>query len=250
MPTRNDNQPPLPDPGLIFVEGGTFTMGDNNGGYNDEKPEHPVKVSSFYIGKFQVTQQLWEAVMKNNPSNFKGKRRPVEKVSWDDARDFITKLNDIGEVQHFLRQLDPPGETFRLPAEAEWEYAARGGIYSVGYRYAGSDELRQVGWYEENSGGETHEVGMLRPNELGLHDMSGNVWEWCEDDWHGNYNGAPEDGAAWIDSPARGVYRVDRGGGYFYDPSFCRSTTRYDHSPSRRYDYLGLRLAVSLQSVG
>ncbi|MFQ5446826.1 MAG: formylglycine-generating enzyme family protein, partial [Saprospiraceae bacterium] len=130
MNQQNENPLSLPDPGLIFVEGGTFTMGGNHGKYDDEKPEHPVKVSSFYIGKFQVTQQLWEAVMKNNPSNFKGQERPVETVSWDDAQDFIKKLNGIQKAQDFLKRLNPSGSTFRLPTEAEWEFAARGGIYS------------------------------------------------------------------------------------------------------------------------
>jgi formylglycine-generating enzyme required for sulfatase activity len=224
---------------MILVEGGTFGMGGSDPAAQDwEKPVHKVRLPDFYIGKYQVTQRLWYAVMDNNPSRFKGENRPVDSVSWNDAQGFIEKLKK------------ETGKELRLLTEAEWEFAARGGEYSEGYLYAGSDELSQVGWYGENSGGETHEVGMLRPNELVLHDMSGNVWEWCEDDWHGNHNGAPKDGAAWIDSPARGVRRVYRGGSYFFDPSFCRSTYRYFNSPSSRFNSLGLRLAVSLQSVG
>jgi formylglycine-generating enzyme required for sulfatase activity len=158
--------PPLPDLDLCLVEGGEFMMGDDNGEYDDEKPAHRVRVFGFWMGKFPVTQRLWQAVMGNNPSRFKGERRPVEQVLWNDAQNFLQKLNALPEVQAFIGQLDPPGAAFRLSTEAEWEYAARGGIYSQDYKYAGSDRVKQVAWYEANSGGETHEVGLLLPNEL------------------------------------------------------------------------------------
>ncbi len=157
---------------MIYVEGGDFMMGNDRAIYEWEKPAHPVKVSPFYMGKYQVTQALWQAVMGNNPSNFKGENRPVEQVSWLDVQDFIKKLNLV---------LPEGNRGFRLPTEAEWEFAARGGIYSQGYDYCGSDKLKQVGWYTENSNKETHDVGLLLANELGLYDMSGNVFEWCED---------------------------------------------------------------------
>ncbi|MFQ5447467.1 MAG: formylglycine-generating enzyme family protein [Saprospiraceae bacterium] len=223
---------------MVYVEGGEFLMGSNE--HDDEKPIHRVKVSSFYMGKHQVTQRLWQNLTKENPSVDKGENRPVENVSWDMTRDFIKKLN-----------LGIPEGNMRLPTEAEWEFAARGGIYSQGYTYAGSDKLKQVGWYyDENSGGESHEAGLLRPNELGLYDMSGNVWEWCEDDWHDNYDGAPKDGFAWIDSPGRGVYRVLRGGSSFFDAAYCRSAYRYRYTPGYRFNNYGFRLCLSLQSVG
>ncbi|MCI5146838.1 MAG: formylglycine-generating enzyme family protein, partial [Candidatus Electrothrix sp. AR3] len=137
--------PPLPDLELCPVEGGEFLMGDDDGEYDREKPAHPVHISGFYMGKFPVTQQLWQAVMGKNPASFKGERRPVETVSWKDAQAFLDKLNAREDIQTFIRQLNPPGTKFRLPTEAEWEYAARGGQYSQGYTYAGSDRLKQVG---------------------------------------------------------------------------------------------------------
>ncbi|MCB9291791.1 MAG: formylglycine-generating enzyme family protein [Lewinellaceae bacterium] len=202
------------------------------------------------MSKYPVTQSLYEAVTGGQPSMFKGSDRPLEKVSWQDAQDFIQILNGRQDVQEHFRQLKLSGLAFRLPTEAEWEYAARGGRCSQGYLYAGSDKLKQVGWYTENSGSETKEVGLLLPNELGLYDMSGNVWEWCEDDWHDNYQGAPEHGTAWVDAPERGASRVDRGGGYFHGASRCRCAARGRNAPVYRYGNLGFRLAASFQAVG
>ncbi len=243
---------------LIYVEGGEFMMGDKESDYDSERPAHKVKVKDFYMGKYQVTQEQWEAVMKKNPARFKGERRPVEMVSWLDAKDFIRKLNE------------KTGKNFRLPSEAEWEYAARGGQFSEGYTYAGSDKLKQVGWYGENSKKQTHKVGLLRPNELGLYDMSGNVWEWCEDEWHEDYKNAPADGSAWVDGlegsenmmskmkallgfskdRKRGASRVMRGGSYWGGPVLCRSAFRDRDWPVNRDGSIGLRLVLSFQSVG
>ncbi len=222
---------------LILVEGGTFRMGSDEN--PSENPIHDVRVSDFYISKHQIIQLLWKEIMHGeNPSRFKGDHRPVETVSWDKVQIFIRKLNRISQKQ------------FRLPTEAEWEYAARGGRYSQGYEYAGSDKLKQVGWYEENSGRETHDVGLLLANELGIHDMSGNVWEWCEDDYHNNYTGAPDNGTAWIETPERGIHRVVRGGGFFLGAVNCCPSYRYGATPDYRDDFIGFRLVLPLQSVG
>ena len=157
---------------MIYVEGGTFMMGANeedSEASDDERPVHKVTLSSYSIGETAVTQALWEAIMGNNPSHFKGANRPVEKVSWDDCQVFIRKLNE------------KTNRKFRLPTEAEWEFAARGGNKGKNYKYAGSNIIDNVAWYHENSGNETHPVAQKQPNELGIYDMSGNVWEWCQD---------------------------------------------------------------------
>jgi formylglycine-generating enzyme len=237
----------LPDLDLILVEGGEFLMGDDNSEYSSDKPAHRVEVSSFYMVKYPVTQRLYEAVMGENPSTFKGPVRPVEMVSWEHAYAFIKKLNGTQGVRDYLRQLSPTGEAFRLPTEAEWEYAARGGSYSQGYLYAGSDRLKQVGWYEENSGDSTKDVGLLLANELGLHDMSGNVWEWCGD-WYGGskYYGECRKKGVVKDptGPFKGAHRVLRGGSYFRGPSRCRLTHRNDYGPSYLYGNIGFRLVA------
>jgi sulfatase modifying factor 1 len=209
---------------LIHIQGGTFDMGSKE--YKDEQPIH------------SVTQALYEAITGENPSYFQGTNRPVEQVSWNDAQAFIQALNT------------ETGKTFRLPSEAEWEFAARGGIYAQGYAYCGSDQLKQVGWYSDNSGNETKPVGLLLPNELGLYDMSGNVYEWCEDDYHGDYKKAPKDGSPWVDSPERGAYRVRRGGSCFNRPIDCRPADRSSWRPVVRGNGFGFRLVLSLQSVG
>jgi formylglycine-generating enzyme required for sulfatase activity len=243
---------PLPDLELIKVEAGSFIMGDDESSSGREKPAHPVQIKNlFYLGKFQVTQGLYEAVMKKNPSYFQGASRPVEKVSWDDAKLFIAALEEMEAVKDFKKEHKLLGYKFRLPTESEWEYAARGGLNSQGYEYCGSDDLKQVGWYNDNSGVETKPVGLLLPNELGLYDMSGNVFEWCEDDYHGNYKEAPDDGSAWVDGTTaadRATYRVLRGGSYFFSAGFCRPARRGHHSPGGRYDFIGFRLVFSLQS--
>jgi formylglycine-generating enzyme required for sulfatase activity len=240
------NTPPLPDLDLCPVNGGEYLMGDDN-----TNPAHPVRVSGFYMGKFPVTQQLWQAVMGSNgsnPSKFKGER-PVETVSWEDAQTFVDRLNARTEVQDFIRQLDPPGTEFRLPTEAEWEFAACGGIYSQGYTYAGSEQLEQVGWYNKNSDDQTHEVGLLLANELGLHDMSGNVWEWCQDWFYYKYyevchkRGTVEN----PQGPDKGVYRVVRGGSWYDSPMHVRSAFRNWYDPALRCVNVGFRLVLPFQ---
>lgn len=234
----NEAEKSLPHHDMIFVKGGEFMMGDDESGNADEKPAHRVQVNDFYMARYPVTQRLWEMVVGDTPSRFEGDRRPVERVSWDDAQAFIKKLNVFTQRQ------------YRLPTEAEWEYAARGGALSEGYQFAGSDKLKQVGWYTENSSGETHEVGQKYPNELGLCDMSGNVWEWVEDDWHGSYKDAPKDGSAWIKPGSRGSNRVLRGGGWFNYAQNCRAASRTFYGPDIRNNIVGFRLVLSLQSVG
>jgi len=243
---KPDIQLALPDLRLRLVTGGTFIMGD------DSYHKHRVKVSSFYMGTCPVTQRLWQAVMGNNPSYFRGENRPVETVSWNDAQDFFKKLNKIDSVQDFLRNVAGPGAGFRLPTEAEWEYAARGGVKSRGFLYSGSDKLAEVGWYNENSYGETKPVGLKQANELGLFDMNGNVWEWCGDWYDGQYypKCAEEGLVSDPRGPTEGLYRVLRGGGCFGAPEGCRATSRHCSPPDLRGSTFGFRLAVPCQSVG
>ena len=206
---------------MVRVEGGTFEMGSNDSeAYDDEKPVHSETVRDFYIGSTEVTQNLWEAVMGSNPSKFHGGNLPVENVSWNDCQTFCERLSDL------------TGRNFRLPTEAEWEYAARGGNRSRGYKYSGSDDIGSVAWYWDNSNSKTHPVASKQSNELGLYDMSGNVWEWTSDLWSDNYN-----------SNRGGSYRVYRGGSWSNDARFCRSASRFNGSLAYRYYSLGLRLA-------
>ena len=217
---------------MVYVEGGTFTMGatsEQKKPDDDEKPTHRVSLSSFYIGKYEVTQALWKAVMGSNPSHFEGDNLPVENVSWNDCQTFLRKLNAM------------TGKTFRLPTEAEWEFSARGGNWSRGYQYSGSNVLSDVAWYYDNSGSKTHNVGTKAPNELGIYDMSGNVWEWCQD-WKGSYIGSAQTNPK---GPSSGSYRVDRGGSWFNFAWSCRVACRYCHTPDYRYFDLGFRLALS-----
>ena len=218
---------------MVYVEGGTFSMGaaseQESDVADDEKTTHSVTLSSFRIGQTEVTQELWQAVMGSNPSYFKGSRRPVECVSWDDCQEFICKLNAA------------TGQQFRLPTEAEWEYAARGGKKSLGYMYSGSDDLGSAAWYGENSNDETHDVATKQPNELGLYDMCGNVWEWCGDRY-GYYSSRAQTNPQ---GPSSGSYRVNRGGSWSYGARSCRVSYRYG-SPSLSYGNLGLRLVVEL----
>jgi formylglycine-generating enzyme required for sulfatase activity len=216
---------------MIRVEGGSFMMGspDNDSeAWNKEKPQHRVTLSDYYIGETQVTQALWKAVMGDNPSRWKGDSLPVEEVSWDDCQDFIKQLNKM------------TGKTFRLPTEAEWEYAARGGRKSQGFKYAGGNGLDKVAWYRENSGMKTHPVKQKSANELGLYDMSGNVWEWCQD-WYGDYSSSVQTNPS---GPSSGSFRVIRGGSWYFNARRCRVAGRSHSSPGLRSYYFGFRLAL------
>jgi formylglycine-generating enzyme required for sulfatase activity len=197
--------------------------------YDNEAPVHNVTLSDYQIGETEVTQALWKAVMSTNPSRWQGDNLPVEKVSWDDCQEFITKLNQA------------TGKTFRLPTEAEWEFAARGGTKSQGYKYSGSNTIGDVAWYTVNSGSKTHEVGTKQANELGLYDMSGNVWEWCSD-WYGEYSSSAQSDPT---GPSTGSYRVQRGGSWYNAAWCCRVAIRSGYTPTIRYYYFGLRLALS-----
>ena len=235
---------------MVRVEAGTFTMGatpEMVNPWDGEKPTHQVTLTNdYYIGKYEVTQALWKAVMGNNPSYFKGDDLPVEQVSWYDCQEFISKLNSI------------TGKSFRLPTEAEWEYAARGGkenrvlrsiissVWSVarvvkGYQYSGSNNISDVAWYEDNSDSKTHAVGSKQGNELGIYDMSGNVWEWCQD-WKGTYSSSSQVNPTGANS---GSERVFRGGCWFYAAGYCRSSYRYFFTPDIRSYTLGFRLVLS-----
>ena len=210
---------------MIFVQGGIFTMGctseQGSDCEDDEKPSHSVTLSNFYIGKYEVTQKQWKAVMGNNPSKFTGcDDCPVENVSWNDVQEFITKLNQL------------TGKVYRLPTEAEWEYAARGGNISKGYKFSGSNNIDYVAWYYVNSSSKTHSVGQKQPNELGIYDMSGNVWEWCSD-WYKGYPNSTE-----VFNYTNQA-RVVRGGCWFSRD--CRSSCRSSSFTGR----IGFRLVFS-----
>lgn len=216
---------------MVWVDGGTFRMGatsEQGSEISDEKPVHSVTLSGYYIGKTEVTQALWQAVMGSNPSYFEGDDLPVEQVSWDDCQEFIRKLNSL------------TGQNFRLPTEAEWEFACRGGNNSRGYKYSGSNYIDNVAWYDGNSGKKTHPVATKSPNELGIYDMSGNVFEWCSD-WKGDYSSGAQTNPK---GPYDGSYRVHRGGGWHYDARSCRSSIRLNYYPTNRSFNLGLRLAL------
>jgi formylglycine-generating enzyme required for sulfatase activity len=219
---------------MVPVAGGTFTMGatpeQGKDAGVDEKITHSVTLSDYYIGKFEVTQGLWVAVMDSNFSTFqKGDNYPMEYVSWDDCQMFINKLNQM------------TGKQFRLPTEAEWEFAARGGNKSGGTKFSGGSEIADVAWFESNSDGSTQPVGQKSPNELGIYDMSGNVWEWC-DDWYGNYSRSAQTNPKGANKGAR---RVLRGGCWRSLPKSCRISFRNYNFPDMGSDGDGFRLVYS-----
>jgi len=230
---------------MVLVEGGTFQMGSANGARN-ERPAHTVTVKTFYIGKYEVTQKEWYEVMKSNPSQFMGDNLPVENVTWIDAIEFCNKLSVIegltpayhGSGNNITCDWNANG--YRLPTEAEWEFAAKGGKNDyVTSEYSGSNNFDSVAWYNGNSGKKTQPVGTKAANSLGIHDMSGNVWEWCWD-WWGNYmNGTQTDPKG----PASGKYRVLRGGSYGDNAWNIRSSSRGYNNSSFRNSFIGLRLA-------
>ena len=217
---------------MVKVEGGTFTMGatKEQGGDagSDEKPVHQVTLTDFHIGKYEVTQAEWEAVMGHNPSKFEGNNKPVEQVTWNDCQEFIYRLNSL------------TGLNFCLPTEAQWEYAARGGNRSQGYKYSGSNNINNVAWYYDNSGEATHEVGLNRPNELGLYDMSGNVYEWCSD-WYGDYSSGAQTNPT---GPSSGSERVLRGGGWYHFAEYSHISIRLRGDSDEWDSDCGFRLAL------
>lgn len=219
---------------MVYVEGGTFTMGATAEQGNDakdyEKPAHQVTLSDYKIGRYEVTQREWEAVMGSNISQYKGYDLPANYVSWDECQKFISKLNSL------------TGKKYRMPTEAEWEYAARGGNRSRGYKYAGSDNIGSVAWYEGNGGHTPHAVGSKQPNELGLYDMSGNVMEWCQD-YAGNYSSYHQTNPK---GPSSGSERIIRNGSEVDDADICRVSRRESTWPGR-HDLIGLRLAISVK---
>lgn len=224
---------------MKYVKGGTYMMGytsEQVHGVANEKPAHKVTVSDFYIGETEVTQELWLAVMDSAPSTNGGWTEefglgddyPAYRVSWNDALKFIKKLNEM------------TGKTFRLPTEAEWEYAARGGYKSGGYRYSGSNNIAEVSWYDGNSAEMVHPVKLKKPNELGLYDMSGNVWEWCQD-WYETYSSEYQKDPK---GPSKGTYHVDRGGAWNRNNKYSRVTARCYDDPGLRNKNLGFRIVM------
>lgn len=223
----------IPDIPMVYVEGGTFTMGctsEQNDCWDDEKITRRVTLSSYYIGKYEVTQAQWFAVMGDNPSHFSGcDQCPVESVSWTDARAFCRRLSKM------------TGKNYRLPTEAEWEFAARGGNQSNGFIYSGSNHINAVAVYLDNSNYQIAPVGSKAPNELGIYDMSGNVGEWCQD-WYDAY---PNQAQTNPTGPATGVYRVLRGGGWGCYAFYCRVSDRGGYEPDNRNNSLGFRLVLA-----
>ena len=250
------NQPQAVKPGAVFkdcdecpemvvIPAGSFMMGSppdpeqdpfSNAkpvkvGDDTEKPQHLVTVQSFAMGKYEVTQEQWYAVMGSNPSSNKGRTLPVENVSWDDAQVFVQKLSQ------------KTGKKYRLPTEAEWEYAARGGSTTT-YPWGNSDaELHVYAWFKAIANS-TNPVGLKKPNQFGLHDMLGNVWEWTQDCWNVNYTGAPTDGSAWTNGSCSS--RVVRGGSWYYYPQFYRTALRFRHTSVNRTNDFGFRIARDL----
>ena len=228
---------------MVKVEAGSFNMGATPEMENPddrEKPVHRVTLTNnYYIGKYEVTQALWKIVMGSNPSNFKGDNLPVEKVSWNDCQKFISKLNKL------------TGKSFRLPTEAEWEFAARGGNKSRGYQYSGSNVIDDVAWFDDNGSSKTHVVGEKLSNELGIFDMSGNVDEWCQGQFY-EYKASPScnpignvESFSLDPSDVRSMFRMARGGSYAYWAKYSQLSSRSNYDPNSHSSNLGLRLALS-----
>ncbi|HPY97393.1 MAG TPA: formylglycine-generating enzyme family protein [Candidatus Cloacimonadota bacterium] len=229
---------------MVQVKGGTFQMGSNE--WDFAKPIHQVTLSSFYISKYEVTQKEWQAVMGTNPAKFKGENRPIEKVSWYDAVKYCNKLSEKEKLTPVYTingnnvTCNWSANGYRLPTEAEWEYAAKGGNKSKGYAYSGSNNIADVAWYDKNSGKQTHEVGKKRANELGLYDMTGNVWEWCWD-WHDNsyYSKSPKDDPKGASSATN---RILRGSAWDFYEELCRVAIRFSYAPDYSSSLLGFRV--------
>ena len=229
---------------MVYVEGGTFEMGataeQGDDAYDNEYPVRTIKLDSYHIGKYEVTQAQWEAVMGTSLEEQRalstlddgivgeGADYPMYYVSWHEAQEFCRKLSE------------KTGKKYVLPTEAQWEYAARGGKKSKGYKYSGSDDIEEVAWYGENSDYQTHRVGTKKANELGIYDMIGNLWEWCSD-WYGTYDESDTDNPQ---GPVNGSNRVYRGGSWYHRYAFpCRVAFRISDSPDFSYYFLGFRVA-------
>lgn len=223
---------PLKDD-MVFIKGGTFKMGDEQGRGNwEEKPVHTVSVSDFYIGKFEVTQSQWKEIMGDNPSHFSDcPTCPVERISWEEVHQFLDKLNQLS------------GKKYRLPTEAEWEYAAKGGTKSGNFIYSGRSNVNFVAWHSGNSGNKTNPVGQKEPNELGLYDMSGNVWEWVSD-WFESYTSEPKINPQ---GPEEGDFKVVKGGSWFGNIATNRVSCRGSDEPVNKRSYVGFRVALSAE---
>lgn len=215
---------------MVYVEGGTFQMGvsaeSDADAYEREAPEHNVTVSSFYIGVYEVTQEQWQAVMGDNPSQYTGENMPVDNVTWEAASEFCEKLSAL------------TGKNYVLPTEAQWEFAAKGGNLSEGYKYSGSDNVKDVAWYWDNASFKTHSVGGRLPNELGIYDMSGNVYEWCSD-WYAEYT---SDDAVDPAGPETGEQKCCRGGAWASNAAGVRNTYRGSYAVDFQYNILGIRV--------
>lgn len=218
---------------FVFIPGGSFVMGsldDAQGPENNETPRHNVTLKAFYLQTTEITQAQWTALTGNNPSHFSGDNLPVERVTWDDAQLFLQKLNTLD-----------PGKNYRLPSEAEWEYACRAGTETVYYNGSEECDLDDIAWYGGNSENRTHPAGKKGANPWGLHDLLGNVWEWCEDRYHPDYTGAPDDGSAWLSGES--YSRVLRGGSWRTILIYCRCAGRGSRPPEYRSYSLGFRAA-------
>ena len=214
----------------------------------DENPVHQVTLSSFNIGKYEVTEGQWQAVMGNNPSgDARGENYPVENVSWNNIVGTTGSYMEINGIRYyangFIYKLNQmTGKRYRLPTEAEWEYAARGGNQSSGFKYSGSNSAGNIAWYMDNSSNRKHTVGTKSPNELGIYDMSANVWEWCSD-WYNNYNSSAQTNPQ---GPSSGTNRVIRSGSWYGGSSHCRVSYRSFGIPGNRYSGSGFRLVLNL----
>jgi formylglycine-generating enzyme required for sulfatase activity len=217
---------------MIYIPGGIFEMGDYDGNAS-EKPPHQVNINPFYLGKYVFTQEQYQAVKGTNPSKFQGAKRPVEQVNWNQTMEFCKKLSQ------------KTGKNYRLPSESEWEYACRAGTKT---KYYFGDDEKQLGdyaWYDGNSNWETHPVGQKKPNQFGLYDMHGNVWEWCSDRWHENYYNTLTDGSSWETGTDNN--RVRRGGSWSFSAALCRSAFRLRYSPGFYLRNLGFRVALDFR---
>lgn len=225
---------------MVFVNGGTFRMGsEDSDAQPDQHPVHPVTLSGFFIGETEVTQELWTTIMGHNPSGFRGSRLPVDSVTWEQCHVFIDRLNAMLHKSGSLA----PDQNFHLPTEAQWEYAARGGSLSRGYQYAGSNDIDAVAWTNGNAGDKTHPVAGKKPNELGLYDMSGNVWEWVED-FYAPYSASAQTNPVQTDRRSDRV--IKRGGSWYYPQAYrFRTVYRYPYYTSVSDSSIGMRLCLS-----